>query len=154
MIHRTIKRVGDDLLALKFHTAVAGLMEHQNYLQDNWATATGAQRCAAMRTTALLLAPLAPHLAEEVWELLGGEYSVHTQRWPEWDEEKARPQTITLVIQVNGKVRDKLEVAPGISKEDAESAAVASERVQAQIAGKSIRQVIHVPGKLLNIVVS
>ncbi len=152
MIHRTIKRVGEDLVALKFHTAVAGLMEHQNYLQDNWAAATVEQRRAALRTTALLLASLAPHLAEELWARLGGGYSVHTQPWPQWDEEKARPQTVTLVVQVNGKVRDKMDVAPDITKEAAEAAAIASERVQAQIAGKTVRQVIYVPGKLLNIV--
>ncbi len=153
MLHRTIKRVGDDVAALKFHTAIAGLMEYQNYLQDHWATAPVAQRREALRTNALLLAPLAPHLAEELWEKLGGHYSVHNQPWPRWDADKARARTITLVVQVNGKVRDKLEVAPDLSQEEAVVHALASDRVQAMLNGKTVRQKIYVPGKLVNIVV-
>jgi leucyl-tRNA synthetase len=153
MLHRTIKRVGDDIAALKFHTAIAGLMEHQNFLQDNWAAASPAQRREAMRVTALLLAPLAPHLGEELWEQLGRQYSVHNQPWPEWDAEKARARTVTLVVQVNGKLRDKLELAPDVSKEDAVSLALTREKVQGAIQGKTVRQQIFVPGKLLNLVV-
>jgi leucyl-tRNA synthetase len=153
MIHRTIKRVGDDLAGLKFHTAIAGLMEHQNFLQDNWSAATPAKRAQAMRVTALLLAPLAPHLAEELWERMGGDYSIHNQAWPQWDAEKARKRAITLVVQVNGKVRDKLEAAPDLTEDDARTLAMSSERVRAQIDGKTILQTIYVPGKLVNIVV-
>ncbi|MDB5058605.1 MAG: leucyl-tRNA synthetase [Chloroflexi bacterium] len=152
MLHRTIKRVGDDIQALKFHTAIAGLMEHQNFLQDNWAGATRAQRLEALQVTALLLAPLAPHLAEELWSRLGGAYSVHTQAWPEWDAEKARPRAITLVVQVNGKVRDKIEASPDLSEDAARELALTSEKVRAQLDGKVIRQTIYVPGKLVNIV--
>ena len=152
-IHRTIKRVGDNLAALKFHTAIAALMEHQNYLYEHWATAPHALRREALRTTALLLAPLAPHLAEELWERLGGAFSVHTQAWPEWDEAKARPRTVTLVVQVNGKVRDKLDAAPDVDKEAAIALAMDSERVRPHLDGKAIRQTVYVPGKLLNIVV-
>ena len=152
-IHRTIKRVGDNLAALKFHTAIAALMEHQNYLYEHWAAAPHALRREALRTTALLLAPLAPHLAEELWERLGGAYSVHTQTWPAWDEAKARPRTVTLVVQVNGKVRDKLEAAPDVDKDAAIALAMDSERVRPHLDGKAIRQTVYVPGKLLNIVV-
>jgi leucyl-tRNA synthetase len=153
MQHRTIRRVGDDLAALKFHTAIAGLMEHQNFLQDHWATTPSHLRRQALRTTALLLAPLAPHLAEELWERLGEPYSVHNQPWPQWDAEKARPRTITLVVQVNGKVRDKLEAAPDLDEDAARALALGSERVQAMLNGKTVRQTIYVPGKLVNIVV-
>jgi leucyl-tRNA synthetase len=153
MIHRTIRRVGDDLAALKFHTAIAGLMEHQNYLFDQWARTPVALRWEALRVTALLLAPLAPHLAEELWERLGEAYSIHNQQWPQWDAEKARQRTVTLVVQVNGKVRDKLEALPGVDEATARELALASERVQAHLNGKTVRQTIYVPGKLLNIVV-
>jgi leucyl-tRNA synthetase len=152
MLHRTIKRVGDDLASLKFHTAIAGLMEYQNYLQEHWATTPVEKRRAALRTSALLLAPLAPHLAEELWERLGGPYSIHNQPWPQWDAEKARPRAITLVVQVNGKVRDKLSAAPDLDEADARTLALASERVQAALDGKAVRQTIYVPGKLVNVV--
>jgi leucyl-tRNA synthetase len=153
MLHRTIKRVGDDLGSLKFHTAVAGLMEYQNFLQEAWAGASPEHRRQALRVIAQLLAPLAPHLAEELWERLGGAYSVHNQPWPAWNEEKARRHQIVLVVQVNGKVRDKLEAPADLSAEAARAVALASERVQAQMVGKAVRQVIYVPGKLVNLVV-
>ncbi|MGH2410189.1 MAG: class I tRNA ligase family protein, partial [Chloroflexota bacterium] len=151
--HRTIKRVGDDIAALKFHTAIAGLMEQQNYLNDHWQLASPAQRREALRVTALLLAPLAPHLAEELWEQLGGAYSVHAQPWPQWNPEKARALAITLVVQVNGKLRDKLELAPDVTEEEAIARALASEKVQAAIQGKTIRHRVFVSGKLVNLVV-
>ena len=151
--HRTIKRVGDDIAALKFHTAIAGLMEHQNYLNDHWQSAAPSQRRDALRVTALLLAPLAPHLAEELWAQLGGAYSVHSQPWPQWNPEKARARAITLVVQVNGKLRDKLELAPDVAEEEAVTRALASEKVRAAIQGKTIRHRVFVPGKLVNLVV-
>jgi leucyl-tRNA synthetase len=151
--HRTIKRVADDLAALKFHTAIAGLMEYLNYLQDQWGSAPVAARREALETMARLLAPLAPHFAEELWEQLGRPYSVHNQPWPAWDAETARRKAITLVVQVNGKVRDKLEVAPDISQDEAREAALQSERVRALLDGKTVRQTIFVPGKLLNLVI-
>jgi leucyl-tRNA synthetase len=151
--HRTIRRVGDDLAALKFHTAIAGLMEYLNYLQDRWGAAPVTTRREALETIALLIAPLAPHFAEELWAQLGKPYSVHNQPWPAWNEETARRRAITLVVQVNGKVRDKLEVAPDISQDEARDAALQSERVRALLDGKTVRQTIFVPGKLVNLVI-
>jgi leucyl-tRNA synthetase len=153
ILHRTIKRVGDDIAALKFHTAIAGLMEQQNYLNDHWESASPVQRREALRVTALLLAPLAPHLAEELWEQLGGAYSVHSQPWPVWSVEKARARAITVVVQVNGKLRDKLELAPDVTEEEAVARALASEKVRSAIQGKTIRHRVFVPGKLVNLVV-
>jgi len=103
--------------------------------------------------TALLLAPLAPHLAEELWAQLGYPYSVHNQPWPEWDAEKARARTVTLVVQVNGKLRDKLEVAPDIGEEEVVALAMAGDKVRSAMQGKALRRPIFVPGKLLNLVV-
>jgi leucyl-tRNA synthetase len=151
-LHRTIKRIGDDLAALKFHTAIAGLMEHQNYLVDQWATTPISSRLEALRITALLLAPLAPHLAEELWERLGHPYSVHSRPWPQWDEAKVRARMVTLIVQVNGKVRDRIETAPDVDEAAAKTLALSSDRVRSHLDGKAVRQVIFVPGKLLNFV--
>jgi leucyl-tRNA synthetase len=101
-----------------------------------------------------MMAPVAtPHIAEELWtEQLGKPYSVHTQSWPVVDEEAARAEEITLVVQVNGKVRERVSVPADIGEEGAKAAALASEAVQRSLAGKAPRKVIYVPGKLVNIV--
>jgi leucyl-tRNA synthetase len=100
-----------------------------------------------------MLAPTAPHFTEEMWSRLGYEYSIHNQRWPQWDEKLAENEEIPLVIQVNGKVRDKLMVSANISEDEAKKLALESPKVQAHIAGKSVAQVIYVPGRLVNVVV-
>jgi len=99
-----------------------------------------------------MLAPLCPHIAEELWERLGKPYSIHTQAWPAVNEEAARDEEITLVVQVNGKLRDRILVEPGISDEDAQQLALASDAVQQTLEGRPIRKVIVVPGRLVNIV--
>ena len=99
-----------------------------------------------------MLAPVCPHIAEELWEKLGKPYSIHLQPWPEVDEEAAKDELITLIIQVNGKLRDRIEVEPGISEEEAKKLALASEQAQAALEGRPIRKVIVVPGRLVNIV--
>ena len=153
LLHRTIRGVGEDLEALKFHTALAKLMEHQNFLRERWAGLPVASRREALETMALLLAPLAPHAAEELWERLGRPYSVHTHPWPLWDAEKAKARQVTLVVQVNGKVRDRLEAAPDLDEAAARELALGSERVRPLLEGKRVRQTIYVPGKLVNLVV-
>jgi leucyl-tRNA synthetase len=100
----------------------------------------------------LLMAPLTPHLAEELWSRTGGGYSIHQQAWPAWDEALAREDEITLVVQVNGKVRDRITVPAGISEDAAKELALASEAVTKHLAGGTPRNVIYVPGKLVNIV--
>jgi leucyl-tRNA synthetase len=100
-----------------------------------------------------MLAPVAPHIAEEMWSRLGKPYSIHTQAWPEVDEEAAREDEITLVVQVNGKVRDRITLPAGVSEENARAAALASEQVQRHLEGRDPRQVIYVPGRLINVVV-
>jgi leucyl-tRNA synthetase len=99
-----------------------------------------------------MMAPVTPHIAEELWARLGKPYSVHNQPWPEVDEQAAAEEQVTLVIQVNGKVRDRINVPVDIDDEDARSAALASVAVQRILAGKPPRKVIVVPGKLVNIV--
>jgi len=152
--HKTIRRVTDDMEAFSFNTMVAALMEFNNYLlkaKETPVTAAEAWQ-EAIRTLILLLAPTAPHLAEELWERIGEPYSVHAQAWPRWDEKAAADEVITLVVQVNGKVRDHLSVVVGIAEEEAMRLALASAKIQQHLAGKQLVKTIFVPDKLMNIV--
>ena len=99
-----------------------------------------------------MLAPMAPHIAEELWERAGLGYSVHNQRWPEWDAELAADELVTLVVQVNGRLRDRIEVPVSITEDEAKKLALDSDRARPHIQGKEIARVIYVPGKLVNIV--
>ena len=154
MTHKTIKRATGDIEAFKFNTMLAALMSFTNYLTKARETAVCGtpEWDEAIRNLLLLLAPLTPHIAEELWAAIGGEYSIHQQRWPTWDEELTREETITLVVQVNGKVRDRIEVEADIDEETARKLALESLRVQKWLDGKTIRKVIFAGGKLVNIV--
>jgi leucyl-tRNA synthetase len=153
VMHRTIKQVGEDVAALTFHTAIARLMEYSTWLKDNAAALDQAARREHLKTLTLLLAPLAPHLAEEMWATLGHPYSVHQQPWPAYDEAQVQAQMTTLVVQVNGKLRERADVPATISKDEAQALALRLEKVRQAIAGKEVRNVIFVPGRLINIVV-
>jgi len=153
--HKTIKRVTDDMEKFTFNTIIAGLMEFTNALikaKETPAYGTEAWE-EAVETLLLLLAPCCPHIAEELWERTGRPYSIHQQSWPTFDPDLAADEVITLVVQVNGKVRARLETEAGIGEEAAKEAALSDENVQRHIAGKEVRQIIYVPGKLVNIVV-
>ncbi|MSQ12481.1 MAG: leucine--tRNA ligase [Dehalococcoidia bacterium] len=154
LVHRTLKRVSGDLGAFQFNTAIAALMELSNALQDAWEK-NGVGEAAwreVQEKFLLMLAPLAPHLAEELWERTGRPYSIHQQAWPSWDESLVVSETITLVVQVDGKVRDRLTASANIGEEQARELALASANVQRHTAGKQVRQVVYVPGRLVNIV--
>lgn len=154
VMHKTIKKATEDIERFRFNTMLSALMEYSNLLskiQENgsikkplWAE--------AVKTLLLLLAPSAPHMAEELWQQLGHAYSIHNQSWPEWDRELAADEEITLVIQVNGKLRDKVSVPVDITEETARQLAFEQERVKGYIEGKDIAKIIYVPGRLLNIV--
>jgi leucyl-tRNA synthetase len=107
----------------------------------------------AVETLLLLLAPSCPHIAEELWERTGRPYSIHQQPWPEFDPDLAAEEMIILVVQVNGKLRARLEVPADITEEEARRAALADENVQRYIEGGEMRRVIYVPGRLVNVVV-
>jgi leucyl-tRNA synthetase len=151
--NRTVKKVTEDLEAFRFNTAIAALMEQTNYLlaikgqvgEEEWGD--------ALRTFALVLAPFAPHHAEEMWAAMGEPYSVHEQAWPAWDETLIAAEEITLVVQVNGKLRDRIEVPADITEEAATELALSSERVRLHVEGREIRKSIYVPGRLVNLVV-
>jgi leucyl-tRNA synthetase len=106
-----------------------------------------------LETVLLLLAPVTPHLAEEIWQRLGHKTSIHEQDWPTFNPEYVREEEVTVVIQVNGKIRDKLVAPVDLGAEQLQEMALASEKVRKHLAGKQLQKVITVPGKLVNVVV-
>jgi leucyl-tRNA synthetase len=153
-MHKTIKKATEDVERFRFNTMLSALMEYSNLLskiQDN-GSIKNTVWAEAVKTLLLLLAPSAPHMTEELWQQLGYKYSIHNQSWPEWDRELAADEEITLVIQVNGKLRDKLPVPVDITEEAATKLAFEQERIRSYIEGKSVAKIIYVPGRLLNIV--
>ena len=147
-MHKAIKKVTADIDNLKANTAIATLMTLVNKFYD-----TGAVTRAELRTLLILLNPLAPHLTEEMYEQLGFDGQLNAQAWPAYDEAKCVDETIQIVVQINGKVRAKLEVPAEIGQAEALSAAKADARVQELLAGKTIVKEIYVKGKLVNLVV-
>jgi leucyl-tRNA synthetase len=153
--HQTIKRVtGDMEREYHFNTAIAALMELANEMGS--AEGSDKESPETMRFAAealvLLLSPFSPHIAEELWEALGGEGSVGGQPWPKWDEEAAKEEEVELVIQVNGKVRAKLMVPAGLPDEEIKKTALSEQKIKDMIGGKPVRKLIVVRGRLVNIV--
>ena len=131
-------------------------MEFSNYLSKvkERGVVSGSLWWETISYFLLLLAPTAPHLAEELWTRTEHPYSIHNQPWPEYDEELAKEEEITLVIQINGKLRDKVLVPASISEVEAKELALGRERVKAYIDGKKLTRVIYVPKRVVNIVVA
>ena len=155
VLHQTIRRCYEDLDKFKFNTAIAALMELANHLSRVWndQSVDAATWGECVEKFLLMLAPMAPHTAEELWERTGRGYSVHQQAFPVWDEGLAAEDEITLVVQVNGRVRDRMNTAAGITEADARALALNSPRIRGHIDGKTIKNVVYVPGRLVNIVV-
>ena len=154
--HQTIESVTEDMERFSFNTAIARLMEYTNTLQKAKRTRVYASDAwdEAVETLLLLLAPSSPHIAEELWERTGRSFSIHQQPWPEFDPDLAAEELITLVVQVNGKLRARLEVPTDVSEEAAKEAALADDNVQRHIEGKDVKRLIYVPGRLVNVVVA
>jgi len=152
--HQTLKRVTYDFENFEFNTIVSSLMEMLNEMgRAKNAGAFGTEEWNEAADIYLrMLAPVCPHIAEELWQCLGKPYSIHTQSWPQVDEEAAKDEMITLIVQVNGKLRDRIVVEPGISDEEAKQLALASDAVSQTLEGRPIRKVIVVPGRLVNVV--
>ncbi len=154
--HETIKKVSDDYGRRQtFNTAVAAVMELLNELYKTADRTTGqglAVEREALEAAVLLLAPVAPHITHTLWELFGHEGGVLDASWPTFDESAMVRSSIEIIVQVNGKVRGKIEVAADAAKDEVEAAAQANENVQKFTDGKTVRKVIVVPGKLVNIV--
>ena len=155
LTHQSIERVTNDYRDFQFNTMVAALIEFTNELmkqKDQPVANTPAWR-EAIEALVLMMAPATPYVSEEMWEKLGKGFSVHQQDWPSFDPELARNETVEIAVQVNGKVRDKLMIAPDATQDDAMSAALQSERVNDHLGGREPSRVIYVPGRLLNIIV-
>jgi leucyl-tRNA synthetase len=152
--HQILKSITRDYREFEFNTIVSGLMELLNFMED--AKENGAFGSSAwdesVRIYLCMLAPVSPHISEEIWKLLGYEGSVHQQKWPAVDEQATIEDEIILVVQVNGKVRDRINVPVNISEENAKKIALSSEIVLKFLEGAVPRKVIYVPGKLVNIV--
>ncbi len=151
--NRLVKKVTGDLESFRFNTSIAALMEHTNYLLGVRGDVDEEEWREALRTFVAVLAPFAPHHAEEMWAGMGEGGSVHEQAWPGFDEALIAEEEITLVVQVNGKLRDRIIVPAGISEEAAKEQALASEKVRPHVEGKQIRKAVYVPGRLVNLVV-
>ena len=152
--HVSIRDVGEDYAGFRFNTAVSKLMELTNALgrARDAGLADGAAYEAAADTLLLLLAPIAPHVSEELWARRGRPYSIHQQAWPEYDAGLTAAETIELPVQVEGKLRDRLVVTPDTPNEEIERMALASPKVQAHLDGRAPRRVVHIRGKLINLV--
>ena len=152
--HKTIRAVTEEMEGFRFNTLISRLMEHTTAMQK--ARAAGAVDGdaweEAVSTAVLLTAPMAPHLSEELWHRLGKPYSVHLQPWPVCDEELAKDDEIELVVQVNGKLRDRITLPSGASEDEAREAVFASATLQQWLDGAEPKRVIYVPGKLFNVV--
>ena len=147
-LHQTIRKVGEDTPALGYNTAIAAMMEYMNVLRAGERMTHRAE----VEPLLILLAPYAPHIAEELWERLGHSESVFETRWPGFDHALAAEQTVELVVQVNGKVRGRLTVHPGITQEEAVRLARSDPSV-AKFLVSEPRKTVFVPGRLLNLVV-
>lgn len=153
-VHKTIKKVTDDLERLSFNTAIAAQMELVNELYKAKETGLkGESWQFTLESLVKLVAPFAPHIADEIWQQLGQVGSVHVSTWPVWDDALLVEDTVTIAVQVNGKVRAELSLPKDASKDNLETAALANERVQEFMAGKEPKRIIVVPGRLVNIVV-
>jgi len=147
-LHQLIKKVSQDLETMKFNTAVAALMEFSNF----WA---GEGKVLSKKDAEIflrILAPLAPHIAEELWRTLGNKETIFKEKWPKYDEKLIEEETWQLIVQINGKVRDKIEVKKGITEKEVKKIALESEKIKKWLGKKQPKKVIYIPSRLVNLV--
>lgn len=148
-IHKTIKRVTDDIERYHYNTAISAIMEYVNHLYQ----AEGVSK-EAIETLVLLVSPIVPHMAEELWQILGHKESIAKAKWPVFDPSKVVEDKMLIVVQVNGKLRDKLEIPVDMPIDEIKKLAQTMEKTAQHIEGKTIKNIVYVPKKLVNIVVS
>mgnify|MGYP001027916973 CR=1 FL=1 len=153
MIDKTIKSIGEDLEKLSFNTAVARYMEFINWIRENSTQFNQEQTKKIKETMALTIAPMAPFIAEEFWKSLGHENSIFTEKWPEYNQDNLEEDQFELVIQINGKVRDKIQVSRSITEEEAKKQAQATEKIKNYLSNQTPKKIIYIKEKLINIVV-
>jgi leucyl-tRNA synthetase len=153
-VHQALRQITHDFETFEFNTIVSSLMELSNHLSRarELGAAGSAEWDEAVDIYLRMMAPVTPHIAEELWTLRGKPYSIHNQPWPDVDQEAVLEEQITLVVQINGKVRDRVQVPADISEEAAKQAALDTQTVQRYLEGRTPKKVILVPGKLVNIV--
>jgi leucyl-tRNA synthetase len=147
-LHQTIKKVTDDLEGMRFNTGISALMEFSNHL-----TKLEVRPRAVLEPLVLLLAPFAPHLAEELWAVLGHNKTLAYEAWPTFDESLIKAATVEIPVQINGKLRSKIIVPAGSDEAAIKEAALSDARIQELVAGKTIKKMIVVAGKMVNLVV-
>jgi leucyl-tRNA synthetase len=156
-VHKTIRKVTEDIEdRFHFNTAIAAIMEMVNFIhgfERKNDPRNAAALKEAMESLVLLLVPFVPHIASELWQELGHTEGVDAAGWPAFDPAAAADEELLVVVQVNGKLRSKIMVRPDAAAEEMEAAALADERIKPFVEGKTVRKVISVPGKLVNIVV-
>jgi len=146
-MHKTVKKVTEDMQSFKFNTAIASMMEFVNAIYQS-----GADK-EAYKTLILLLAPIAPHFCEELWQILGSKTSIAQAQWPQFDPKMLVEDTVTMVVQVNGKVRQRIDVPVDLSEDKLKEAALADEKIKTWLEGKPVKKFIVIPNKVINIVV-
>ena len=148
LVHETVKKVSEDIERMKFNTAIAAMMSLVNEMVVQPTITRG-----EMETLLKILSPVAPHICEEIWQNLGHAEPIHHQPWPEWDESALQKSEVEIAVQINGKVRGRIYIPAGLTRETAEKELLENPKVQELTGGKQIVKVIFVPGRLLNIVV-
>jgi leucyl-tRNA synthetase len=156
-IHKTIKKVTEDVERFHFNTAISAIMELVNEIyvsevKDRTDEISMRVMREAIETTVLLLSPFVPHFAEELWEALGNRDSIMKNPWPDYDREAVLEEEILIVVQVNGKLRDRITIPASYGEEEVKAWALKSEKIQKLMEGKEVKRVILVPQKLVNIV--
>jgi leucyl-tRNA synthetase len=146
-LHRLIKKVSTDIEDLKMNTPIAAMMEFVNLVYHTPLTKN------QKKTFLKLLAPFAPHVTEELWQKIGQDFSIHISDWPQVDDSLLVSDEAVVVVQVNGKVRDQIKVAKDLTEDEVIKLAQGSEKVKKFIEGQTIKKTIHIPGKVLNIVI-
>ncbi len=150
LLHKTIKKVTEDIEAYKFNTAISAMMVLLNEFEKR---EDGIANKEYWEVFLKLLAPFAPHMAEEIWSRLGHKESIHLERWPEYDAAKIKEESVVIVIQIGGKVRGQFEAPAGIGESEAQTKALGMPEIQKWLAGQEIRKTIFVPNKIINFVI-
>jgi leucyl-tRNA synthetase len=148
IMNKTIRKVSQDYEQMKFNTAIAAMMSLVNVFYD-----TGRINAPEYAVLLILLNPVSPHVTEELWEIAGFPGMLNEQRWPVWDETKTTDPQVEIVVQINGKIKERLWVDSGLTAGETEKSVICSDAFKIHTAGKTVIKIISIPGKLVNIVV-